>query len=222
MSTIINNNKLQFLKYNNTEIFNIGLTNDMLISNNKMSINIDVSKCKNKKALSFFWRFHNFYNEIDSIKLLNDFIRNANYYSMIKPFANLPYTINDDNNYDNIYSDFFSSHSYNIFGKNSFLNLELLEHNIINITISFKNEFKINENSTLEFVIQHEIEPNNLPIDLEILELNELYFVFDNFPLNLKKIKLLKNFSLDKIKNSIKKIPFGCVVEDMYGKQIIF
>jgi hypothetical protein len=101
-------------------------------------------------------------------------------------------------------------------------------YEVIEDSIEFKikkhnNKFNINYNSSIEIVIQYEVNPNNLPDDLEILKLDEFEMVFVNLPLTLKKI-IIDDYSiynsLKKIKQCLPKIPFGCLIENSLGQEI--
>ena len=77
----------------------------------------------------------------------------------------------------------------------------------------------------IELVVQTLVNPNNLPDDLEILEISEIYttdMIFENLPYNLKKIIICKYIhNINLIKKIFPKIPFGCKIVDVFDNEII-
>jgi hypothetical protein len=222
MQTIINNQKLKFLKFNNAITINKNITKDMLTSQNNISINFDLSDLANYKFMCIYWRFHNFTSIIEGIGLkssntIDTNLRNANYFTLIQPYQHLPELINGDvNECDDIYMFSWSLHCTEIFNANT----SYVKLNNLTISIFSRDEIELHSDTSIELVVQYQVNSNNLPQNLEILELDNLSMIFDNLPVSLQEIRLTRVFTETQIKNSLPKIPFGCKIIDYYNEHI--
>jgi hypothetical protein len=225
MSKIIDNSELKFLKFNNAITFYKAITPNSLISKNEILIDFDLSALIDNKIIALYWKFHNFNYTISAIDLVFDDerlgLRNAEYFSMVQPYHHLAHLPNDENEENNnLYMYSYGVHCSEIFIRDSYAQINKLSLNIL-----ISDDIEINENSMIELVAQTKVNPNNLPEDLEILEISEINavdMIFENFPYNLKKIKICKNYdNVNLIKKTFLKIPFGCKIVDIFDNEII-
>jgi nitrate reductase NapAB chaperone NapD len=225
MSKIIDNSELKFLKFNNATTIYKAIDTDTLKSKNEILIDFDLSALTDNKIIALYWKFHNFNCRIAAIDLACDNtkfgLRNATYFSLIIPYQHLAHLPNDDNEENNnLYMYSFAMHCSEIFIRDVFAQINKLSLNIF-----ITDDIKINENSMIELVVQTKVNSNNLPEDLEILEIPDLIavnMIFENLPYNLKKIKLCKNYdNINLIKKTFPKIPFGCKIGDVFDNEII-
>lgn len=222
MSDIINNDNLNFLKFNNGMTIYKTICKDMLISKNEIIINFDSLKLPNDNIISLYWKFHNFNYKISGMEVIinNNTLRmrEPNYFTLLQPYQHLPNMINTgDEEHDYIYMYSFAIFSSNIFNYNPYAKINKLSFHILT-----NDDILINELSTFELVVQTELNPNNLPEDLEILKIDSFDFIFENLPVNLKKIVLSKSYDeINLIKKCFPKIPFGCKIVDLFDNEII-
>jgi hypothetical protein len=223
METIINKHYLHFLKFNNAVTINKYITYDMLKSQNEISISLDFPKLVNDKIMCVYWRFHNFISNIEGIGLksshtIDTKIRDTHYFTQIQPYHQLPELYNDfDDEKNSIYMFAWSLHCTDIFNAN----ISYAKLNNLTISILSKDNIELNNDTSIEFVVQYELNPNNLPQNLEILELNNLSMIFDNLPTCLQIIKITKKeYSNTQINNCLPKIPFGCKIINSYEEEI--
>lgn len=225
MCSLIDNQNLPFLKYNNSQSIKKLITENMII-NDILSIKIDKNMLSSNKILALYWKFHNFnLVKTGTTYLIDSFermeCRESNYFTLIVPYSNgLINKINLDPTDEQVHMYSFAEDLQSIFCYNS--------HEIIKESIELKikkinDKFKINSDSSIEIVIQYEVNPDNLPNNLEILELDRFEMELKNLPLTLKKIIIDdydEDYSVDKI-NKLLKIPFGCLIENKFGQEII-
>lgn len=228
METIINDPELHFLKFNNSITKTQKITKEMLNSKNELFINFDLSNVPDNKILAIYWKFYNL--DIENCYFLlcydnyfNNY-REFNYYSLIKSYQFLDKMLNGDevnkNNYK--FMESFALHPTEIFEMN---NSSL--RNDVSINLKVKNEkddFVINENSYIEYVIQHKLNFDNLPENLEVLKIYDLDRIFTNLPIGLRKIIIYNKHNyftnVEKIKECFPKIPFGCKIVNEIGQEI--
>jgi hypothetical protein len=164
MNTIISHPELKFLNYNNS--YTIHKKLNILDSKTYELVlqkNIDFNICEN--FICFYWKLYNLNEKIQAMKLsFNDYqfsiFREPNYYSLVQPFQHLPYNLNDDieeKNYIYMLSQCF--HPTEIFKKSGYTANSI---NTIKLEIQLEEDIK-NKDVDIEFVIQHLINPNNLP-----------------------------------------------------------
>lgn len=219
METIINHQELNFLKYNNSFTICKKITNEMIISPNKILINIDLP---NDKINCLYWKFHNINAKINGIGVSKNFcvdklLREPLYFTTIQPYQHLLHLINDNfgkNDYIYMYSySLYCCHD--IFVYDTYAKIDVLS-----FEVQFENELKLNGNEFIELVVQIQLNPNNLPNDLEILEIRNLSMIFENLPTSLKIIKIIEDYTDLEIKKYFPKIPFGCKVINHLGKEL--
>lgn len=226
METIINNSELQYLKLNNAITLQKKITKEMLKMQNMISINLDIPKLPNDKILCIYWRFHNFETKIKAISIdfENCFPKNKfnekNYYTLVQPYDSLPNNIND--NIDESKQIFMYTFVFNcthVFDENyTYVNFSNITLNIL--TDDNVNESEFNNDSSIEFVVQYKLNPNNLPNDLEKIKIYKLSMVFENLPINLKKIEINEDCTNELIMKYFPKIPLGCEIINQYGIKI--
>jgi hypothetical protein len=225
MTSLTDNPGLPFLKYNNAQSITKVITEDM-INNDILSIKLNAKMFNSNKMMAIYWKFNNFNMENTGITIFKDSLerisyRTSQHYSLVVPFLIGELNQNNLDSANNpVYILSFTSDVLSVFCYNSY---EVIEDSI-EFKIKKRNDkFKINYNSSIEIVIQYEVNPNNLPDDLEILKLDDFEMVFDNLPLTLKKI-IINDYSiynsLKKIKQCFPKIPFGCLIENRLGQEI--
>lgn len=225
-SDIINEPTLHFLKYNNSITKTKKITKDMLKSNNELFITFDLIDLPNDKIIAIYWKFHNTNIEDAAFSLNTNYnkslLKELNYYSLIKSYHYLGKMLNDDvndkNNY--IFMDSFSLHPTSILKENdSFLKKDVS----LSLLIKKDDDFIINDNSYIEYVIQYKLNIDNLPDDLKILEisLSELERPFRNLPIGLEKIKIKYFVDMNLINKFFPKIPFGCKIVNKLDEEII-
>lgn len=222
---IINEPILHFLNYNNSLTKTKKITEDMLKSNNELYITFDFTDLPSNKILAIYWKFHNTNIEDAAFSINTNYkktiLRDFNYYSLIKSFQFLDKILNENENDKNnyIFMDSFSLHPMSIFKEN-----DLFLKNDVSLSSLVKkdDEFIINDNSHIEYVIQYQLNIDNLPDDLKILEvyLSELERPFTNLPIGLEKIKIKKLVDMNLINKFFPKIPFGCKIVNELDEEI--
>lgn len=137
------------------------------------------------------------------------------YYTFIQQFLQLRNLFNFDiDKHEYIYMYSFTSFCTEIFNKNmSFY----YNKNNISLKILIDDNIKLNEKISIEMVFQTMVNPDNLPLDIEKLEIDNLSMTFNNLPHGIQIIKLLTEFSEEEIKKAFPKIPFGCKIIKCYG-----
>lgn len=227
MNTIINDTALHFLNFNNSITQKQKITKDMLNQNNELQINFDKSKIPNDRILAIYWKFYNL--DIKDCGFLlslnnkcNNYFREFNYYSLIKSYQHLDKILNDNekngNNY--IFMESFAMHPTSIFKNNdSFLRNDVS----LSLLVKKDDNFVINENCYIEYVIQYKLDIDNLPDNLKILEicLFELERPFTNLPIGLEKIKIMDYVDVKLINKFFPKIPFECKIVNNLDEEII-
>jgi hypothetical protein len=224
MDPIIDNKHLAHLKYNNAQTFIIDITYDMVNKDSELEIKLDAGKFNSNKILGLYWRFKNvdlegcgFALTFDSKEIVN--YRNESYFRLIVPYQFLPHDINDEvEPNDSIFMCSIGLRPTEVFNRSSFCSIgSLLELKIKNC----ENNIKINKNASVELVIQYQINPNNLPYDLEILRITSFDYFFDNLPPTLKKIIIyMDKYRVEDIKKHFSKIPFACIVLNNINQKI--
>lgn len=225
-SDIINEPILHFLNYNNSLTKTKKITKDMLKSNNELYITFDFTDLSSDKILAIYWKFHNTNIEDAAFSLNTNYnkslLKEFNYYYLVTSFQFLDKLLNENENNKNnyIFMNSFSLHPMSIFKeKHLFLRKDVL----LSLLIKKDDDFIINDNSYIEYVIQYTLNIDNLPDDLKILEicLSELERPFTNLPIGLEKIKIKNLFYMNLINKFFPKIPFGCKIVNKFDEEII-
>lgn len=223
---IINEPTLYFLKNYNSITKTKKITKDILKSNNELFITFDLKDLPNDKIIAIYWKFHNTNIEDAAFSLNTNYnsslLREFNYYSLIKSYQFLDKILSDDENDKNnyIFMDSFCLYPTSIFKENdSFMSKDVS----LSLLVKKDNDFIINDNSYIEYVIQYKLNIDNLPDNLKILEvsLSEIVRPFTNLPIGLEKIKIRDLVDMNLINKFFTKIPFGCKIVDKFGEEII-
>ena len=211
MSSIIDNKHLSHLKYNNAQTFIINITENMISEDSVLKIKLDAEKFNSIKFLAMYWRFKNVEIEGCGIALTfgpeeNMKYKNESYFRLITPYQFLPHDINDEvEPNDSIFMWSIGLHPTEVFNRSSICSI------YSSLEMKIKNDF--DKDASVELVIQYQINPNNLPCDLEILKITSFDYFFDNLPVTLKKIIIdMDKYTVEDIKKHFSKIPFGCLV----------